>query len=86
MTTEWRIAAPPAIIQRRISESEIRHEERERAAAFLEKITQRQLPEMLRKCGFGDEGNDDGWADLSPTELHLLRVVAAKIRLGKTGS
>lgn len=70
----------PAIIQRKVSEGEIRQAEREQIAKWIESLKQQQLPEVFRKCGFGDEDNDEGWIDLKPTELSILSAIAKKLR------
>jgi hypothetical protein len=72
----------PAIIERHLSESDIRQGEREAIAQYLENLTQVRLPEVLRNCGFGDDESSDGWADMQATEKQLLKSIAAAIRNG----
>lgn len=76
------VVDPPAIIRRSLSESEIRQEEREKIARFLENATEIRLPEMLRGCGFGDSRDSDGWAELCLTEKHLMKSAAGIVRAG----
>ena len=72
----------PAIIQRRLSEKEIRQETLEECAQFLESIQQCRLPEILRGCGLGDD--EEGWINIGSVDKQVLRSAAQRIREGKT--
>jgi hypothetical protein len=71
----------PAIIQRKLSEKEIRQEVLEECAKFLENLKQQRLPEVLRNCDLGDDS--EGWVDFSLTDKHLLNSIAQRIREDK---
>ncbi len=74
----------PAIIQRRLSEDEIRQQVREECAQFLESIKQTCVPEIFRNCDFfGEREHENGWVDLSTDEKKLLDAVAKAIREGR---
>jgi len=74
----------PAIIQRRLSEEEIRQQVREECAQLLESIKQTQVPEIYRDCDFfGEREHEDGWVDLSLSEKKLMMASAKAIREGR---
>lgn len=71
----------PAITQRRLGEDEIRQEEREKIAQFLENIKEMRIPEMLR--GIWREVDKDGFQKIDGEHKQLLGGAADAIRLGR---
>jgi hypothetical protein len=69
----------PAIIQRRLSEDEIRTEVRESIAKWLEGLTQVRHPECLRGIE-GGKVDAEGYESMKLTEMKLCRSLAAAIR------
>jgi hypothetical protein len=84
---ESHMVTVPAIVQRRLSEDEIRQQVREECAQFLESIKQTQVPEIFRQCDFyGEREHEDGWIDLSTDEKKLLMAAAKALREGRKAS
>jgi hypothetical protein len=72
----------PAIIQRRLSEEEIRQEVREECARFLESLTRVRLHPLFRGLQ-GEEVDADGFQEIKRCEKQLLMSAAQAIREGR---
>jgi hypothetical protein len=74
--------SPPAIIQRRLSEEEIRQQVYEECARFLESVSKVRRSELFR--GLEIPADKEGWEDMRLTEKHLCKSLAKAIRSGQS--
>lgn len=69
------------VVVEQVSRATIEAEVRAEIGEFIEGVKQYRLPELLRKCGFGDD--EEGWVNLSLGEKKILQSIAAAIRRGQ---